>query len=32
MQQHVIDQDLTTQPIEADIHPKRHKRITSVAT
>jgi len=32
MQQHVVDQDLTTQPIQADIPPKRHKNITSGAT
>jgi len=32
MQQHVIDQDFTTQPIQADIPSKRHKSITSVAT
>jgi len=32
MQQHVVDQDLTTQPIQADIPSKRHKNITSGAT
>jgi len=31
MQQHVIDQDLTTQPVQADIPSKRHKSITSGA-
>ena len=31
MQQHVIDQDLTTQPVQTDIPSKRHKSITSGA-
>ena len=31
MQQHVIDQDVTTQPVQADIPSKRHKSITSGA-
>jgi len=32
MQQHVTDQDLTTQPIQADIPSKRHKSISGATS